>query len=501
MTGVLSKAAFRIEGASVSGTGLSSSGYPTTETTADNEEVELGGSDKLPFLSESVEEDHTFELDETLAGTPAITKSDRVGLMGGGGIEIQGYYDGLDAIIACAMGFELPTGANSPAEQNATTLSVITGGGGQTTSNWKDDATPFAAGDVGKFIRITSGTNTEGQVRRIIEYTSPSEVLIKTGADGVIWSVLPTSLNVGKMAQEYLHLFELSNNLKDEKFSVMDDTQNWTYPTSGVGTSTDQIIRRGTYGVDKLGSKPWIWRSCMMNSITFSFSAGGGLKLSADLIPFNLERDSAKNGSSSSWEWDNSSSLFSPAENERIIFPNCDFVRINDFSTGSPLSSSHNRSINDFSITINNNIKADDQDVITGVYRVEPTRGGFREITGSLSIPRYEDDTFADWLTAKTTLMAHIRFSGSVLVSGGSNRMLEIFICSMELNSPSRPVGGADVIAQTYGFRGLVPTGQPSTTGGDGFPTQNQDNPRSEVMIQTLNANPFNVFRDQNREY
>ncbi len=41
--GVLAKAAFRIEGASVSGTGLINSTYPTTPTIADNEEVVLGG--------------------------------------------------------------------------------------------------------------------------------------------------------------------------------------------------------------------------------------------------------------------------------------------------------------------------------------------------------------------------------------------------------------------------------------------------------------------------
>lgn len=458
---------------------------------ADDEEVKLGGSDKIPFLSESVEEDHTFELDETLAGTPGITQSDRVGLMGGGSIEIQGMYDGLDAIIACAMGFELPNATGSPTYKNSTALTVNVGGLANNT--WLDSGIPFVAGDLGKFIRVTNGVG-EGQVRRIIQYLNTEAVDIETAGDGVIWDQNPAAGDTAEMAREFVHTFELANQLKDEKFSVMDDTQNWTYPTGGVGTDNDQIIRRGTYGVDKLGSKPWIWRSCMVNSITFAVSSGGSLKVTAELIPFDLDRDSGTNTASSTWEWDNNSPLFSPAENERTIFPHLTYIRIGAFSTGAPLDSSDNMSINDFSITINNNIKADDQDAITGVYRVEPTRGGFREITGSLSIPRYEDDIFADWLTNKTILMAYIQFEGSIFPT--DKRGLNIFICSMELTSPSRPVGGADVIAQTYGFRALIPTGQPN-----GFPTQNQDSPRSEVMIQTINHNPFNMFRDQNREY
>ena len=95
--GTKSKAAFRIEGGSVSGTGMASAAYPTTEAIADNEEVVLGSSDLLHFTSEGVEQEHSIEVAETLTGSPGVSVSDRVSIMGGGSVEVAGMYDGMDS--------------------------------------------------------------------------------------------------------------------------------------------------------------------------------------------------------------------------------------------------------------------------------------------------------------------------------------------------------------------------------------------------------------------
>ena len=110
--GTLAKAAFRLEGKSVSGTGMASTDYPqqpdTVSPHADEEEVLLKGSDLIPLLAESLEEEHQFELDETLNSSPAIGNMDRVALLGGGSVDVQGTYEGLDQLIAAAMGYEDP---------------------------------------------------------------------------------------------------------------------------------------------------------------------------------------------------------------------------------------------------------------------------------------------------------------------------------------------------------------------------------------------------------
>jgi hypothetical protein len=70
--GVNAKLAFRVEGSELSGRGLVNTAYPTAPDTtvpnADAEEVLLGVSDLVPFLSESIDDARTQENDETLLG-------------------------------------------------------------------------------------------------------------------------------------------------------------------------------------------------------------------------------------------------------------------------------------------------------------------------------------------------------------------------------------------------------------------------------------------------
>ena len=445
----------------------------------------LKGSDLIPLISESLEEDHAFEVDETLIGTPAIDNMDRVGLMGGGSLDVQGYYEGLDQLIACAMGFEDPraVGTGSPTYVSSTAL-VSSATVGATKFN--DVATnPFVSSDVGKFICMKNNAR-EGQVRRISGFVNTSEVTITPA-----WDVTPVSGDTAEMSAEFKHTFECSNKLADDLWS---ESNLGSYPTGGVGTSSDQIIRRGTLGIEKNQTKPWIWRSCMVNQMVLSFGAGSGLKASFDLVPFDLELDSATNTSSSAWDWDHEvgSTLF--PSNERALFPDISYFRIDDFSNSVPLSSADNYGITEFELTINNNLKVDDQDTLTGQYRVEPSRGGMREITGSFKLPRYNSDKFRDWRTNETRLMAEIAFTGSTIDSAA--RQFKIFIMSLEITNVTQAISGSGVVTQDIAFRALMPTAAPS-----GMPTAILTAPRSEIVIQTQNQNPYNAFRDQNKEY
>ncbi|KKL58886.1 hypothetical protein LCGC14_2220890, partial [marine sediment metagenome] len=195
--GAFSKAAFRIE----SDRGLVNATYPTTVAEADTEEVLLKSSDQINLLSESLKENLTFEQDVTLLGTPGIPNTDLVSILPTGSLEIRGFYDGLDAIIAAAMGFEKPLATDSPIAQNSTAL---TSSASSAAGTWDDSGTPFASGDVGKFIRVTSRT-AEGQVRRISGFTDSNTVTITPN-----WDVTPDNTTTAVMAQEWLHLFELS---------------------------------------------------------------------------------------------------------------------------------------------------------------------------------------------------------------------------------------------------------------------------------------------------
>jgi len=477
ISGILSKAGFRVE----SDQGMVSGAYPATVVQADTEEVTLQEYDLIPFTSEGIEEEHSFESAETLTGSPAYLDSDRVSLKGGGSLSCSMQYDGLTQLIACATGYSKPGGSGSPGFLTSTALTA----GTCTSTTWVDSGTPFASSDVGRHIRITSGSG-EGQVRRISAYSSSSSVTVTPA-----WSVTPSATNSAVMSGEFRHTFELAKTLHDQPWTDLYSS----YPTGGVGTANDKIIRRGTYAVIKRSSTaPWVWRSCFVNSMGISASAGGGLTAEFDLMAFDVDRSSSTNTSGSESNW-----KFHPVETgleERAMFSDIEFFRIGAYDATTALTSSDEIGISEFSVTLNNALQGDTQDTVSGLYRAEPTRGGTREVSGSISIPRYDADTLIDYLNNDTKLMAHLRVSGSTMDS--NSKQLDIYINSLKLTNGSNPVSGAGALTQSFDFQAFVPN---SNAGYPGATASGQDSGDQELTIELINRFPFNPLQDQNGEY
>ncbi len=483
--GVLAKAAFRLG----SDQGMVNAAYPTDEAGADAEETRIGGSDLIPLLSESIDEGVNLSFDETIIGSPAISGGDKVSILPSGGLDAAAFYDGLDALIFAVLGFEKPEAGDGPVAQSGTALTSTASG----ATSYKDAGNPFVAGDVGKFIQTLDGA-AEGQVRRISAYVGAGEVTVTPA-----WDSNPADATTAVMAQEWLHTYECANRMAD----MLWPTLYSGYPTGGVGTANDQVIRRGDFAVSKnSATKPWVWRGCYVNALTISIEAGGAMNISVELLPFNLDRDSATNlqAQLTEWDWDNNSPLFQ--SNERVMFPDIQHFRLDDYSTGTALTSADDIGISKLELSINNNLAADDLDSVSGLYRVEPARSSHREITGSFSVPRYGNnigdsgdlDAFDEWRQDETTLMANLKMQGTTIANVA--RYLNMWLPSLRITNVTKPVNGPNVVVQDVTFRCLTPTGQAS-----GFPTHNLTTPRSEVMIQTLNQCPYNQGRDQQKEY
>lgn len=482
--GTLAKAAFRLG----SDQGMANASYPISEATADAEETRLGGSDLIPMLSESMDEGVSVSFDETLIGTPAATGGSITSILPVGGVEIAGFYDGLDALLFAALGFEKPEAGDGPVAQNATALTSTASG----ATSYKDGGNPFASGDVGKFIQITSGI-AEGQVRRISAFVGAGEVTITPA-----WDSNPADATTAKMDQEWLHTFECANRLEDMLWTDLYSG----YPTGGVGGATDQVLRRGDFGVSKNpATKPWMWRGCYVNSMTISLEAGQAMSITVEFLAFNLDRDSATNIQSqlTEWDWDHNSTLFQV--NERIMFADIQHFRLDDYSTGTALTSADDIGLKSFSLTVNNNLVADDQSVLSGKFRVQPVRSSHREVVGSFSLPRYGQnigdssdlDAFDEWRVDETVLMANLKMQGTTIATVA--RYLNLWLPSLRITNVNKPVAGANVITQDVQFRCVEPAGQAAS-----FPTHNLTAPRSEVVIQTLNQSPWNQGRDQQKE-
>ena len=476
ISGSLAKAGFRVE----SDQGMVSGSYPTNGTTADAEEVEVKSFDQIPFVSESVEESHAFENDETLTGSPSVDSTDRVSIISGGSVSCSGVYDGLTQLIGCAMGYEKPSGTGYPTYLNATSLTSGSSGAGTFVNN----TGAFASGDVGKYIRITSGSG-EGQVRRISAFTSNTTVSVTPN-----WSVAPSSGNTASMSNEFKHVFELAKDMHDQKWTEL----YASYPTGGVGTANDKILRRGTFSVLKSSTaKPWVWRSAMVNSMSITASAGSGVAIDFDMMPFDLDRASGTNSYANTANYDFSASATDCQE--KIMFSDIDHFRVGAYSS-SELTSSNNIGISEFSINVNNNLQNDSQDATSGLYAVQPTRNGTREVSGSITLPRYEADTLVDFLANNTELMADLKFSGSTM--SNSARSFRIYINSMRLVSKAVPVSGSGVLTQSFDFQAYVPT---SNAGYPNCPATGQDAGDQEITVVMENRFPFNPLQDQNAEY
>lgn len=454
-------------------------------TYADVEEGVLGAYNQLPLISESLTEAVEHTTNETLNGGAGEADSDIIAHMVAGDAQFSGRYDGMDPFIACALGFEKQpqaAGELSPEFLNDTISTIA--GSGQTTSNVKDSATSFTSADVGKWIRIDSGSG-EGQVRRISAYVGTDEVTVTPD-----WDVIPASGDAWAMSDEFQHQYECTNLLQQILWTAADDdASSFTYATGGVGTSGDNLLRRLTLGIDKQTSI-WVFRAVMVNSITLSWQAQQGLILDTNLVAFDVTRSSSANTSSSGWDWSPSGKMESL--NQRIIFHHGTF-RIKDYDSGG-LASGDKLGIKSFNLTINNNLIADDQDTVSGIRNKEPARNGLREVSGSFELARYNTDTFHTDLGADTIKMADMKFTGESM--GNNNKALNIYLPRFKITNSPSPVPGKQVLDQTVEFKCL--NGTEDITG---FPAATITSPYSPVLIETINRCPFNQFLDQNQEY
>lgn len=485
LAGFLSKLGMRIESAK----GLIDAVYPTTEALADAEEVKLASYDLVPMISESIDDAHEFENDESIIGNAGVIQSDRVSREPSGTIVVQGMYDGMDAGIACALGAEK---WNSPdytvGTEKTGTDGAISGDGPILLESLSNT---FTAADTGKYIRFNTSGDVdllEGRVQ-LVQYHDEHRLLIN--------ALYPKYTNLGfELANEFKHTFVPVNNLEDVLWkSIFSD-----YPTTGAGTANDLMIRRMTIGIAKAVSL-WVYRSCMVNTMRISGSAKSGIQFEFGILPFDRVTDSLAEGRQAgttieTWKKNlkySSSTLFTPVTNERILFSDLTF-RVDDYSTSTGLTSADNVGISSFEINVNNNLDTSTHDSISGEYRRVPLRNGKREVSGSITIPRYTADNLISKISSDTIQMAHFNFVGSTIST--IQRAFQIWLPSLKFTSHNEQIGGAGIVQSVLGFQCYVPAGQAKD-----FPTYPVTNPNPDIIIQTTNQNPFSMFRKQNTEY
>lgn len=463
--------------------------YPLSTTEAESRLTVLKKGDMIPLLSESIIEDFQRNSDMTLQGKAGIPSKQIIAKLGGGQLSCQGCYLGLDALIAAALGWEYPSTTDSPTflESAAGAGSKLSGTttAGSTGTTLKDATlNQFTTANIGEWVRITSGA-AEGQVRRITDAPLADELTVTPA-----WTIDPGTGVTYEIASVFRHDLELSTNMNDE---LVDDIYSG-YSAATSGAATDIIKRWGTLVFLKVTSTTWEWRACMVNSMDISINNQEGLQITFEIIPFDLDR--ANSQTPANWDWSAGDYV-----QERIRFADCAF-RIDDYSASTALTDDDKLSISEFHLSVKNNLVPDDRGMSSGFYRLQPVRSAKREITGSLIVPRYSAETRLTKFAANTIQMADLKAVGSTIISAGTyENAFEIYMKSLVLTKPDISIGGADVLREKWEFQLQVPAAEPKGMGATGSTDlASTTGDLQELIIRTVNTNPFNAFRGMNAE-
>jgi len=213
-------------------------------------------------------------------------------------------------------------------------------------------------------------------------------------------------------------------------------------------TFQDALAKFGTYAWNKghHASKVWQAISCYVNSFTLACNQQEPLKLTQELIAYDLKVDDTTN---------NVTVLNALTDDVPGLILFSDFIfRIGD--QAGALSASDQVAISAFTLTVNNNLTEAQQATTensghTDVFQsLQPVRNGFREVTLEITIPRYSSDTFFDFRTNDTNLQAE--FFGT---HPSTSYEFDILFPNLKIESVSAPVSGAEALEQTITMRCL----------------------------------------------
>lgn len=242
--------------------------------------------------------------------------------------------------------------------------------------------------------------------------------------------------------------------------------------TAGTGIAAgDKKVRRGTLVLDK-GVSLWEWASVMAQSMTLRVSAQG-VQVEVEAAPRALDLASAVNTDSSGW---------TVGEDPRPLMLTDAVLWVDGYSAATALSSADAVGFSAFELRLANNL-AVAQDSQSGLYVAEPRRNGKRQVTGSITLPRYEADTFLGDHADQATLMAMLRFTGGEIGATGYERTLWVWLPSFTLDNVSAQVSGPGLLPVELTFTAQLPAAAPA-----GFPAW----ATKELLIQTQHGGGTN---------
>ena len=423
ISGVFTKAAFRKDhGLYGAGPAIA---YPETPGAA-----ALAATHLVPFSEDSMSKAIEHLKANVLIGSGQVLPQGLIGLTAAGGIGGPLTYTGWERLVMLAMGYCNPE--DSPAFVGTTISAVNISDATNADPIVIESAThSYTTGDGVKIASVGGNTNANGEWRvTVVDATHFS-------LDNSEGNAAYTAGGTATKYEAFAHLFELDEALQDQAWDAA-ELDGYALPSAN-----DRKVRRGMLGFKK--ATDYVTSSCMVNKMTIT-GTPSEVKVSFELIGYDVVTGAY-----------NSANWTAPTGSPALALFQQAVVNVAARAGGVPATE---YGINGWELTVNNNLKADDQSTESAPNILIPIRNGPREVTLKLDFPRYNStiDVLHAFADANTELAASIVLTGPV-IAGAYTYSWGFYMSSLRAITSSTSIGGGGVIPSSIEFEAARPGG------------------------------------------
>jgi hypothetical protein len=186
-------------------------------------------------------------------------------------------------------------------------------------------------------------------------------------------------------------------------------------PTNSVTINIDKVVSR------------WVLDGVRVQTLTISGTAGQAVTANYEVIA----QDIARSGTAFP-------SLTTDTPN-KTMFDQLTF-RVGDLTDA--LGSGDDTSINNFTLTLNNNLATDHHYNVTTGEILEAKRNGRRDVTFSFTLPRYEADTYIAFRDNDTKLQANLSFTDGTYTN-------QIYLTTAKITDIEANIADGSIVSHT----------------------------------------------------
>jgi len=271
----------------------------------------------------------------------------------------------------------------------------------------------------------------------------------------------------------YRHILEVDRDVNQAGWFAGDGFLAGPQPTGDGLIAGTKKTRRGTFAIQK-GPAVWETKSAMVDSFTIQVSPSG-ITLQTQLLAHDITYGSGVN---------NGISAFICSIN-RILFKNATlFIKAID---GGPLTDTDIvGDINGFALNFSNGLSSiNTRD--TGIFIEEPQRGGAVTVSGSFSLPRFENDDLINLNSGNTPSLMKLECIGDNIPGTSENFQMNLWLPRVNFSGGSLETTGPGQVRQNFSFLGMAGNSPP------GFPLNTREGP---LIVEFVNTKSDHALLD-----